>query len=87
MELKIAENLDRVTRVGKAQGLPEMLKASQVSIDVCEHGTLYINLHDEDGAVFACASMLPLQGARFLLLGTEQLEERVGALEQLANPN
>jgi hypothetical protein len=37
--------------------MPDPIRAKSLSLSYCAHGTVYINLHDEAGEIFALASM------------------------------
>lgn len=83
--VKFATTLDHVVREDQLGAT--VLKASGVSLQVCAHGTTYLNFHDENNAIFAMASMPPKAAATLLLDGTEQLDARVAGLEQIVRPN
>jgi hypothetical protein len=36
---------------------PKVMMAKSISAVVCEHGSLYVRLHDEKGNIFAAACM------------------------------
>lgn len=46
--------------------MAEPLRATSISCRRCNHGTLFIDLHGEDGEVFATASMDVETGVEFL---------------------
>jgi hypothetical protein len=47
----------KLPRKMRAAPEPAIRMAKSISVAVCEHGSLYIRLHDVNGMIFAAASM------------------------------
>ena len=48
---------NRVAAAAQETVAPKVVMAKQISAVVCEHGSLYIRLHDAKGEIFAAACM------------------------------
>lgn len=61
--------------------------ASSISCGACEHGTVYITFHDEDGKVFAYAPLPVLVAVEFSGNLTGEVERAVNIVTEAEAPS
>lgn len=66
-------------------------KATSISVDICEHGTLWLMLHGEDGEAFAYGTLDPetaiTLGEQINDLLTEWVEKTLAERDANARPH